>query len=144
MEKDTKTTLDIFKAKATAALKRRRQYVTFTMAFPSTAQDGEEPLKIKFRTLSDAEVNECVAKNDEDDPNIGDKWAMYLSAVEPSLKDLANAMKESGDISYPMEIFEMFQRHEITEASTIIMEKSGVIGKDKVTVVDKAIENLKN
>ena len=38
----------------------------------------------------------------------------------------------------------MFQRHEITEASTIIMEKSGVIGKDKVTVVDKAIENLKN
>ncbi len=106
--------------------------------------DGEEPLKIKFRTLSDAEVNECVAKNDEDDPNIGDKWAMYLSAVEPSLKDLANAMKESGDISYPMEIFEMFQRHEITEASTIIMEKSGVIGKDKVTVVDKAIENLKN
>ena len=105
MEKDTKTTLDIFKAKATAALKRRRQYVTFTMAFPSTAQDGEEPLKIKFRTLSDAEVNECVAKNDEDDPNIGDK---------------------------------------ITEASTIIMEKSGVIGKDKVTVVDKAIENLKN
>ena len=84
MEKDTKTTLDIFKAKATAALKRRRQYVTFTMAFPSTAQDGEEPLKIKFRTLSDAEVNECVAKNDEDDPNIGDKWAMYLSAVAPS------------------------------------------------------------
>lgn len=43
-----------------------------------------------------------------------------------------------------MEVMEMFERHEITEAAMIIMEKSGVLSKNKVTVVDKGLENLKN
>ena len=53
-------------------------------------------------------------------------------------------MKEAGEIVTPMEIMDMFERHEITEAAMLIMEKSGVISKNKVTIVDKGIENLKN
>lgn len=45
---------------------------------------------------------------------------------------------------HPMEVMEMFERYEITEAAMIIMEKSGVLSKNKVTVVDKGLENLKN
>lgn len=148
MEKKTKTTLEIFKAKASAALKRKKSHITYTMSFPSFAQDAEddkegEPLEIKFRTLSDAEINDCVGY-ESDDPNGADKYAMYIAAVEPSLKELGAAMKEAGEILVPMEIMDMFERHEITEAAMIIMEKSGVLSKNKVTVVDKGIENLKN
>lgn len=148
MEKKTKTTLEIFKAKASAALKRKKSHITYTMSFPSFAQDAEdgkegEPLEIKFRTLSDAEINDCVGY-ESDDPNGADKYAMYIAAVEPSLKELGTAMKEAGEVLVPMEIMDMFERHEITEAAMIIMEKSGVLSKNKVTVVDKGIENLKN
>lgn len=149
MEKKTKTSLEIFKAKASAALKRKKSHITYTMSFPSFAQDTNgdeetgEPLEIKFRTLSDAEINDCVGY-ESDDPNGADKYAMYIAAVEPSLKELGAAMKEAGEVMVPMEIMDMFERHEITEAAMIIMEKSGVLSKNKVTVVDKGIENLKN
>lgn len=69
---------------------------------------------------------------------------MYIASVEPSLKKLGQTLKEAGDIVHPMEVMEMFERHEITEAAMIIMEKSGVLSKNKVTVVDKGLENLKN
>lgn len=150
MDKEKKTTLEIFRNKATMALKRKRQYRTFTIAFPSFAQDQNEdgtegePLKIKFKALSDAEINECVGYEVEDDPVAGDKYAVYIASVEPSLKQLGVAMKEAGEINTPFEIMDMFERHEITEASIIIMEQSGVMSKNKAKVVDKAIENLKN
>lgn len=148
MEKKTKTTLEIFKAKASAALKRKKSHITYTMSFPSFAKDTEdgktgEPLEIKFRTLSDDEINDCLGY-ESDDPNGADKYALYIASVEPSLKELSIAMKEDGEILVPMEIMDMFERHEITEAAMIIMEKSGVLSKNKVTVVDKGIENLKN
>lgn len=148
MDKNTKLTLDIFKAKASAALKRKKSKITFTMSFPSFAKDTEdgtkgEPLEIKFRTLSDAEVNDCIAY-ESDDPSASDKYAMYLSSCEPSLKELGQALKEAGEIVTPFEIMDMFERHEVTEAAMIIMEQSGVIGKNKVSIVDKGIENLKN
>lgn len=150
MDKEKKTTLEIFKAKATAALKRKREHRTFTISFPSFAQDMDEdgsegtPLEIKFKTLSDAEINECVAYEDEDDPTAGDKYAVYIASVEPSLKKLGMELKEAGEINYPFEIMKMFERHEITEASIIIMEQSGVMSKNKAKIVDRAIENLKN
>ena len=53
-------------------------------------------------------------------------------------------LKEAGEINYPFEIMKMFERHEITEASIIIMEQSGVMSKNKAKIVDRAIENLKN
>lgn len=150
MDKNTKTTLDIFKAKASAALKRKKSNITFTMSFPSFAKDGNEdgtegePLKIKCRSLSDAEINDCIAKDDPSDSSASDKYALYLASVEPSLKNLGKALKEAGEIDTTFEIMDMFERHEITEAATIIMEQSGVISKNKVSVVDKGIENLKN
>ena len=70
-----------------------------------------------------------------------DKYAMYLSSCEPSLKELGQALKEAGEIVTPFEIMDMFERHEVTEAAMIIMEQSGVIGKNKVSIVDKGIEN---
>lgn len=146
MEK--KSTLEIFAAKASAAMKRKRSFVQYTLSFPSFEkledENGEgQPLKIKFRTLSDAEINDCLAY-ESDDPNGADKYAMYIASVEPSLKQLGQTLKEAGDIVHPMEVMEMFERHEITEAAMIIMEKSGVLSKNKVTVVDKGLENLKN
>ena len=60
------------------------------------------------------------------------------------MKDLGKEMKVAGEIVTPMEIMDMFELHEISEASLLIMEKSGVLSKDKVTIVDKGIENLKN
>ena len=129
-------------------MKRKKSFVQYTLSFPSFEkledENGEgQPLEIKFRTLSDAEINDCLAY-ESDDPNGADKYAMYIASVEPSLKKLGQALKEAGEIVHPMEVMEMFERHEITEAAMIIMEKSGVLSKNKVTVVDKGLENLKN
>lgn len=144
MEKDKKTALEIFVAKASAALKRKKKYVTYTMSFPSFAQDEDgEPLEIKFRTLSDDEINDCIGY-ESDDPNGADKYAVYLAAVEPSLKELGQELKAAGEIIAPMDVMDMFERHEISEAALIIMKKAGVISENKVTLVDKGIENLKN
>lgn len=141
-------TLDIFKAKARNALKRKTQFIHFVLSFPSFAKDVDEngdgePLEIKFRSLSDQEINDCV-DYESDDGNGGDKYAVYIASVEPSLKSLGMALKDEGVIHTPFEIMDMFERHEITEAAKIIMEQSGLLGKNKVTVVSKTIENLKN
>lgn len=145
MANDKKTTLEIFKAKASAALKRKRNFITFTLEFPSFAKDEDgEPLAIKFKTLNDDEVNDCIGF-ESDESNASDKYAIYLASVEPNLKELGMAMKDAGEISTPFEIMNMFELHEIIEASTIIMKESGVIAGDKkVSVIDKGIENLKN
>lgn len=144
MSDTKKTTLEIFKQKAAAALKRKRSFTKFQISFPSFKEDeNDEPMIITFRPLSDAEVNDSL-DYDPDSRTAADKYVVYTSSVEPSLKDLGVALKEAGEITTAFEIMEMFDMHEVTEAATIIMEKSGVIGKNKATLVEKRVEDLKN
>lgn len=139
-----KNTLEIFKEKASRALRRRKSFRTFTMQFPSFANDEDgEPLEIKFKALSDEEINEVVAYEGEQ-ANDSDKYAVYIASVEPSLKDLALELQKQGEINTPLEIMSMFELHEILEASSIIMKESGVLSDKKVTLKDRALDNLKN
>lgn len=139
-----KNTLEIFKEKASRALRRRKSFRTFTMQFPSFANDEDgEALEIKFKALSDEEINEVVAYEGEQ-ANDSDKYAVYIASVEPCLKDLALELQKQGEINTPLEIMGMFELHEILEASSIIMKESGVLSDKKVTLKDRALDNLKN
>lgn len=142
MIQDTKTALAAFNQKAMQRLqdnkvpKRQRLYV------PSIDQE------VTIRSLSYDEIVECLTVEDAGDPNRSDKYSIYMSMVEPNLKEAAQQMKASqaGDppeqraILEPMDIVGVFPLSEIHELAQRVMELSGVTSSKKVTVV----KELKN
>lgn len=147
-DKETKLTLEIFAQKATNALKRNRSIRKFKIKFESFSQDDGESIEIEFKTLTDAEVNDCVAQSNEDDVSgrQGDRYALYIASINPSLKELGQQLMAQGVIDTPLEIMDMFEPYEISQAAAIIMEESGISPKKgkNVSLVERGINNLKN
>ena len=148
-DKETKLTLEIFAQKATNALKRNRSIRTFKIKFESFTQDEDgEPIEIEFKTLNDYEVNDCVAQSNEEDVSgrEGDKYAVYIASINPSLKELGQQLMSQGVIDTPLEVMDMFEPYEISQAAGIIMEESGISPKKgkNVSLVERGINNLKN
>ena len=147
-DKETKLTLEIFAQKATNALKRNRSIRKFKIAFESFSQDDGEPIEIEFKTLTDAEVNDCVAQSNEDDVSgrQGDRYAVYIASINPGLKELGQQLMSQGIIDTPLEVMDMFEPYEISQAAAIIMEESGISPKKgkNVSLVERGINNLKN
>lgn len=131
-DKETKLTLEIFAQKATNALKRNRSIRKFKIKFESFTQDEDgEPIEIEFKTLNDYEVNDCVAQSNEEDVSgrEGDKYAVYIASINPSLKQLGQQLMSQGVIDTPLEVMDMFKPYEISQAAAIIMEESGISPK---------------
>ncbi len=148
-DKETKLTLEIFAQKATNALKRNRSIRKFKIKFESFTQDEDgEPIEIEFKTLNDYEVNDCVAQSNEEDVSgrEGDKYAVYIASINPSLKQLGQQLMSQGVIDTPLEVMDMFKPYEISQAAAIIMEESGISPKKgkNATLVERGINNLKN
>ena len=147
-DKETKLTLEIFAQKATNALKRNRSIRKFKIKFESFSQDDGEPIEIEFKTLTDAEVNDCVAQSNEDDVSgrQGDRYAVYIASINPGLKELGQQLMSQGIIDTPLEVMDMFEPYEISQAAAIIMEESGISPKKgkNVSLVERGINNLKN
>lgn len=142
-DQNKKNTLQIFKEKAAKALRRRKSFRTFTLKFESFVQDDGEPMQMKFKALNDEEINEVFSYEGEA-RNDSDKYIVYLASVEPSLKELALELQKAGEINTPLEVMNMFEPYEITDAATHIMKESGVLSDKKVTIADRALDNLKN
>lgn len=134
MEKEKDDVFREFTRKAMKRLKEKRVRKYETLHVPSL--DGN----IRIQNLNYEEIMECTEIDDSRDPNLSDKYAIYLAVVEPDLKKAAMELKEKGEIRECVEIVDMFEYGEITDLATEIMRFSGVLGSRKVTVV----EELKN
>lgn len=142
MDSEKKSFLAEFSRRAMQRIQEKKIPRYRTLHIPSLDAD------LKFRSLSYDEVAECMNLEDDGDSKRSDKYCIYLAAVEPSLKDTAQAiMKAEIDIPTdqrtlldPLDIVNIFDVSEITEIAMEVMKLSGVIGSKKVTVV----ETLKN
>ena len=94
--------------------------------------------------MSDDEIMEYINMDNGDDPNRSDKHAIYLTSMEPSLRDLATELKDAGEIQQYMDIMNMFPVREIRGIAKQIMEQSGVLGGEDVTLVEQAVATAKN
>lgn len=105
-------------------------------------------MDVTIRSLTYAEMMDCTDAEDSSDAQRSDKYAVYLSMVEPDLKTAAREIMdaeaglplEQRSLLEPLDIVTTFTSTEITEIATQIMKLSGFISTAKVTVV----EELKN
>lgn len=97
---------------------------------------------LKMRSLSSAEWAECMEMESAADPQLSDKYAVYISAVEPNLSKTGAELVAAGAIAEPMEIMDSFAVTEINELSVELAKLSGMMGREKVTAV--VVEDLKN
>lgn len=142
MDSGKKSFLAEFSRRALQRLQDKKIPKYMTLHIPSMDSD------LRIRSLTDAEVMECMNLEDEGDNTRCDKYCIYLAAVEPSLSGTAKEIMEAEaelppdqrTMLEPLDIMKIFDRSEITEIATKVMELSGVIGSKKVTVV----QGLKN
>lgn len=134
MDKDKSEVFKSFTNKAIKRFQEKKVRKYRTLHIPSLDEN------IKIRNLDYPEIVECTEIEDENDPNAADKYTIYLAAVEPNLKEVAQEMMNQGLIQTYPEVVNIFEMSEITEIATEIMKLSGVLGNKKVTVV----EELKN
>lgn len=135
MEQNKKGVFEEFLAKAERRMEERKAVRTCLVHLPS--MDGN----IRIRGLRNSEIAEISDADNSEDPYAGDRYSVYIATVEPDLKEIAKAMKNSGRIREHLEVTEIFEICEIRQMAEKIMELSGVTGKNKVEVV---AENLKN
>lgn len=134
MDKDKKAALAEFSRKALQRLEDKKTVKTACLYVPSLDQE------IKVRSLTRAEISECMGIDETNDPNRGDRYCVYIATVEPNLKLTATELKEAGEIVEYLEVVDIFDMHEVTDIGLKVMELSGVTGNKKVTVID-ALKN---
>lgn len=142
MDTEKKSFLAEFSRKAMQRLQDKKVPRYQTLHIPSMDAD------LKIRSLTNAEIMECLKTDDNDDPNRSDKYCIYLAAVEPSLKDTANEIMkaeaelpaEQRTLREPLDIMNIFDFGEIQSLAKKVMELSGVLNTKEITVV----EQLKN
>ncbi len=142
MDSEKKSSLAEFSRRAMQRLHDRKVTKFQTLHIPSL------DMQLKIRNLSPSEISECLGIDDSEDKNRSDKYAIYLAAVEPSLKEAAKEIMdaEAGllpdqrTVLEPLDIVNIFPMSEITGIAMKVMELSGVVSSRKVTVV----EALKN
>lgn len=132
MDDEKKKMLSAFAIKAAQRLEERKVTKYQTLFVPSLDEE------IKIRSLTRKEVIECMNVEDtEEDPDRSDNYTLYLSVVEPNLKEVAKELKENGQIVEYTEVCNIFEMHERVTIAQRIMELSGVIGTQKVAVVNE-------
>lgn len=131
MDNQTQQSLTSFAQKALQRLEDKKTVKHRTLFVPSLDQN------IKIRNLTQQEVLECTSIDETSDPNKADRYSVYLSVVEPNLKETATELKKLGSINEYIDVVDIFEMSEVMEIATEIMLLSGVLGSKKVTVVDE-------
>lgn len=131
MEKNKEDIFQSFIEKATKRLEEKMVKRYATLHVPSLNEN------IRIRSLSPAEIAECISVEDDGDRNRADKYCIYLSVVEPDLRKTALELKDKGLIQEYLDVVDIFDMSEITDIAVEIMKLSGVIGSKKVTVIDE-------
>lgn len=131
MDNQTQQSLTSFAQKALQRLEDKKTVKHRTLFVPSLDQN------IKIRNLTQQEVLECTSIDETSDPNKADRYSVYLSVVEPNLKETATELKKLGSINEYIDVVDIFEMSEVMEIATEVMRLSGVLGSKKVTVVDE-------
>ncbi|MCM1212910.1 MAG: hypothetical protein NC331_16610 [Lachnospiraceae bacterium] len=131
VDKDKEAIFQAFTAKAVKRLQEKRARKYETLHIPSLDED------IRIQSLLYPEIVECTEIEDSGDPNRSDKYAIYLSVVEPDLKKLAVELKNQGEIREYTDIVDIFDMQEVAQIAMEVMKLSGVTGDKKVTVVSE-------
>ncbi len=139
MDNEKKSFLAEFSRRAMQRLQDKKVPKYRTLHVPSLDTN------LKIRNLAYDEITECMNMEDGGDTYRSDKYCIYLAAVEPSLKDAAREiMKAEADLPVdqrtlqePLDIMGIFPLGEIKEIAVQVMELSGVLNTEKVTVVDQ-------
>lgn len=132
MDTEKKKMLSDFAIKAAQRLEDKKITKYATLFVPSLDEN------IKIRSLNRKEVIECMNVEDtKDDPDRSDNYTLYLSVVEPNLKEVAKELKEQGKIVEYLEVCNIFEMHERVSIAQEIMRLSGVIGTQKVAAVNE-------
>lgn len=131
MEKEKEKTFQAFAAKAVKRIQEKKVRKYEILHIPSLDEN------IKIQSLLYPEILECMKIEDENDPNKADKYAIYLSVVEPDMRKLALNLKEQGEIREYTDIVDIFEMSEVTQIATEIMKISGTGGDKKVTVISE-------
>lgn len=142
MDNEKKSSLAEFSRRAMQRLQDRKAPKFQALYIPSL------DMRLKIRSLTPSEISECLGIDDSEDKNRGDKYAIYLAAVEPNLKETAKEIMaaevglppDQRTILEPLDVLNIFPMSEITGIAMKVMELSGVVSSKKVTVV----EELKN
>jgi len=133
-EKDRSDVFRAFVDKAQKRLVEKRTVKYQTLYVPSLDEH------IKVRSMEYSEFIECSGLEDNGDPFRSDKYAAYLSVVEPDLTAAAKELKESGSITEYMDVTDIFELTEVQSIAEAVLKLSGFVGSKKVMVV----EELKN
>ena len=130
---DTKKTVVFadFQKRAFARLEEKKKTRYRALYVPSIDTN------IKIKGMSTGEIIESSEMDTELDKTRSERYMVYQSVIEPSLKDLATQAKEDGKIQDYLEITDIFEYHEVQEICLQVMELSGYTGTQKVSVVDE-------
>lgn len=131
MDNEKNEIFSAFLQKASKRLEEVRKRKFVRLYVPSLETE------IKIRSLSKAEVAECI---EMEDSIASDNYSLYLSVVEPDLREVAKSLKEDGKIQEYVDVVEIFNLQERTQIVKEVMKLSGVISDKNVEV----IEHIKN
>lgn len=126
MSNDKKRMLEDFAIKAAQRLQDKKVTKLETYYIPSLESE------VKIRNLTTAEMLECndiADKDKENNGERGDRYTVYLAVVEPNLKDLAQKLRDSGDIKDNLEVMDIFNLNERNELALEIFKLSGIMGE---------------
>ena len=142
MDSAKKSALAEFSRRAMQRLQDKKIPKYMTLHIPSMDTD------IKIRNLTYEEIAECMNMDDSGDSNRSDKYCIYLAVVDPNLKQTAKEIMEAEaelpadqrTLKEALDIVGIFDMGEVQEIAMKVMELSGVLKTEKITVV----EHLKN
>lgn len=127
MNKDTQDVFIRFIQKATTRIEEKRTEKRRELYVPSIDEN------ITIRSLTKPEIVEVMSMED----NLkSDEYTVYLAVVSPNLREVAKALKESGNIIEYTDVVEIFKMSERTQIVKEILELSDVTSDKKVEVVE--------
>lgn len=135
MDNNKKNTFDIFIKKAAQRIEDKKVGKKQKLYVPSL--DAE----ITIRSLTKAEFLEINTVDETAVSDEADRYALYLSVIEPNLKEVAVELKNQGKIVEYTDVCDIFETWERTDIVKKIMEISGLMSKDSIKVV---VDELKN
>lgn len=134
MNDNKKVTLEEFARRASQRLQDKRLRKT------AIYHVNELDIDVTLQSLTDDELMECS----EMEGIRGDMYAVYLSMVDPNLRETAVLLKESKEIAEPLEVANVFSRGDVSALAFEVMKLSGAVSGGIRAVDKKVADALKN
>lgn len=126
------TGLSKYAKRALKKLEANKERKTATLDVPSWGE-------VKIQNITRAELIDIMEMSEEQGTEASENFALYISVIEPNLKELAKELKDSGEINEYTEVCDIFEIYEKTEISQEISKLSGITPQDgkRVTIIEE-------